>query len=199
MAGYGCFTTLLAFACATGNAARSDVRLPREGPHVSSGLEGRIAPFPFCAPAGPEVCLDGVDNNCNGVFEEGCGVTQGTVQFFVAWKRSDVDVDLVVVDPSGATAELGAISKGGLIKERECPGKSEAVCKGGPYENVVLVASRAPMPGRYRVEVSAEPTPADPVEIVLAGRLGAQIIWEQFTLAYDVTERTFDWSLNGVE
>src|SRR5690606_7042090 len=103
----------------------------------------------------------------------------------------------VVVDPSGAAAELGAISKAGLLKERECPAKNETVCKVGAYENVVLVASREPMPGRYRVEVSAHPAPADAVTVVLAGRLGALLVSERFSLDLAVPERTFEWSLPG--
>ncbi len=188
---YCCFTVTCLCACAGVSRANPDA--------ATHPLEARESNQPFCAPHGPEICLDGLDNNCNGVFEEGCGVAQGTVQFFVAWKRSEVDVDLVVVDPSGATAELGAISKGGLLKERECPGKSEAVCKVGPYENVVLVASREPMAGRYRVQVSVEPAPAEPVSVVLAGRLGSQLVREQFALDYVVAQRTFAWSLSGVE
>jgi hypothetical protein len=152
----------------------------------------------FCAPHAPEVCLDGVDNNCNGLFEEGCGVAQGTVHFFISWKHPEVDVDLVVVDPSGATAELGAVSKGGLLKERECPGKGEASCKNGAYENVVAIASRDPMPGRYLVEITTDPAPSEAIEIVLAGRVGSRVVWEQFSLEPTVTERRFNWSLPGV-
>lgn len=149
-------------------------------------------------PQGPEVCLDGIDNNCNGLFEEGCGVAQGTIQFFVAWQRPEVDVDLVVVDPSGAAAEIGTISRGGLLKERECPAKGEKECKGGAYENVVLAASREPMPGRYRVEVNADPAPAEPVTVVLAGRLGSEMVWERFVLDATVPLRTFEWRLPSV-
>lgn len=144
------------------------------------------------------MCLDGIDNNCNGLFEEGCGVAQGTIHFFLAWQQPDVDLDLLVIDPSGAPAEGGAISRGGLLKERECPAKGEKECKGGAYENVVLVASREPMPGQYRVEVNADPAPTQPVTVVLAGRLGAQLVWERFVLDATVPVRTFDWSMPSV-
>jgi hypothetical protein len=153
----------------------------------------------FCAPQGPEICLDGRDNNCNGLFEEGCGVAQGTVQFFVAWQQPEVDIDLVVVDPSGTAAEVAAISRGGLMKDRECPGKSDSVCRGGAYENVVSVASSEPMSGKYVVTVSAEPPPAKPVHVVFAGRLGAKIIAQEFSLDAMVTERKFAWSLPDAE
>jgi hypothetical protein len=179
-------------------ACASPKRVPAGEAAASLKQTRESEPSAFCAPRGPEVCLDGVDNNCNGLSEEGCGVAQGTVHFFVSWKRPEVDIDLVVVDPSGATAEVGAVSRGGLLKERECPGKSEASCKEGVYENVVLVASRQPMPGRYRVEVTADPAPAEAVMVVLTGRLGSQLIREQFSLDSMVSTRKFDWSLPSV-
>src|SRR6516162_5067159 len=41
-----------------------------------------------CTPTGPELCFNAVDDNCNGVIDEGCGMATGPLQFTVAWGDS---------------------------------------------------------------------------------------------------------------
>ena len=38
-----------------------------------------------CTPSGPELCFNARDDNCNGIIDEGCGVSTGLVQFVIAW------------------------------------------------------------------------------------------------------------------
>src|SRR5687767_1469645 len=55
-----------------------------------------------CTPTGPELCFNANDDNCNGLIDEGCGVGTGVLQFMIAWGDSPADVDIVVIDPTGA-------------------------------------------------------------------------------------------------
>ena len=62
-----------------------------------------------CTPTGPEICFNAVDDNCNGVIDEGCGVLTGVLQFTIAWGDSPADVDLIVTDPDGERASLESL------------------------------------------------------------------------------------------
>jgi hypothetical protein len=149
-----------------------------------------------CAPAGPERCSDGRDNNCNGLVDEGCGIGSGLVQFLIAWEE-DADVDLEVTDPKGSQARVGGVSAAGLLKERDCPGRDDRRCRGVNTENVVLAANRDLMPGDYVVVVRLAPQrdSKTSVAVNLAGRLGPRTVDESFTLSADEPERVFTWSL----
>lgn len=127
-----------------------------------------------CVPTGVERCFDARDDNCNGVIDEGCGIATGLLQFTIAWDVPEADVDLQVRDPSGETAEAGAMTSSGLTKDRDCP---SAECQGQNVENVVLVdgdTPREPPRGRYRVAVRLEKLggAAPPVRVRLAARVG---------------------------
>src|SRR5688572_2583462 len=90
-----------------------------------------------CASLGYEICFNAQDDNCNGVAEEGCGIPTGVIQFLIAWDGAKADVDLNVVDPNGELIEGGKVSKSGLVKERDCPGRRQE-CRGKNLENVFL-------------------------------------------------------------
>jgi Putative metal-binding motif len=73
---------------------------------VSSGhakdLHEGVDPLKFeCSPAAQEVC-NAIDDNCNGVIDEGCGYSGGAVQVTIGWDTG-ADIDLYVTDPSGAS------------------------------------------------------------------------------------------------
>ncbi len=124
-----------------------------------------------CVVSGPEICFNATDDNCNGLLDEGCGVRMGLVQFMAAWSDPDVDVDLVVTDPSGEVAQAGQVTRSGLTLQQDCPGK-QGLCYGQNYENVYL-DGKAATPGHYRVTVRLEShTGAEPPIVV---RIGARI------------------------
>lgn len=149
-----------------------------------------------CAPGGPELCSDARDNNCNGLADEGCGITSGLVQFLIAWS-DDTDVDLEVTDPRGSQARIGAVSSSGLIKDRDCPGRDERRCRGVNTENVVLAANRELEVGEYVVVVRLAPhqEPKTPVVVNVSGRLGTRSLSETVTLTHTEPQRVFAWRL----
>jgi len=125
-----------------------------------------------CIPTGPERCFDARDDNCNGIIDEGCGISTGLVQFAIAWEEPNADVDLNVTDPNGELVEVGRVAKSGLRKEKDCPGR-HSECRGQNLENVFLDEGDPPR-GEYRVRVrleklgGAEP----PIRITLGARVG---------------------------
>jgi hypothetical protein len=54
-----------------------------------------------CSPGARELC-NALDDDCNGIIDDGCGYDSGGVQITVSW-ASGADIDLYVTDPSGAT------------------------------------------------------------------------------------------------
>jgi hypothetical protein len=119
-----------------------------------------------CTPTGPELCFNAVDDNCNGVIDEGCGVGTGTLQFAIAWNEEAADVDLSVVDPSGTP----------MKRDRNCPGDARKgeTCGGQNTENVFFEGLTPPH-GRYAVEVRlVDPHGArTPIEVRYSQRIGA--------------------------
>lgn len=135
---------------------------------ASTGVELETA----CAPTGVELCFDALDNNCNGVIDEGCGLQTGILQFAIAWQEPGVDVDLNVTGPDGELARFDEPTESGLLKDRDCPGNDNR-CQGQNVENVFL-AEGAPRRGRYRVVVRLEDLgdAAGPIRVRLSARIG---------------------------
>jgi hypothetical protein len=125
-----------------------------------------------CTPSGPELCFNAVDDNCNGILDEGCGVRNGLVQFAIGWDEPHADVDLNVTDPAGVLIEVGRAAASGLVKERDCPG-AENECRGQNMENVFLEEGE-PVRGPYRVRVQLEKLGGanPPIRVRLWARVG---------------------------
>lgn len=135
-----------------------------------------------CAVRSLETCFNALDDDCNGLVDEGCGLPNGALQIVVAWAEPEVDVDLVVSDPNGERVQPGQYTALGLTKDRDCPGEQDD-CGGQNFE----VATSGPqLPrGTYRVELVLDRPPSDQtdVSIVIGGHWGAQQIRGKFVLS----------------
>jgi hypothetical protein len=150
-----------------------------------------------CTPTGPELCFNAVDDNCNGVIDEGCGLQTGLLQFVIAWGASPADVNLVVVTPQNERVpdERTRSTASGFHLDRDCPG--DEGCSGQNVENVYFDGPEPPR-GRYTVEISladlhgAEP----PVKVHFGARLGSQSIGFDVDLSPgDDARKTFSFDL----
>jgi tRNA (guanosine-2'-O-)-methyltransferase len=145
-----------------------------------------------CTPTGPELCFNAIDDNCNGVIDEGCGVQTGLLQFTIAWGASAADVNLHVVTPDHERVpnERARSTASGFHLDRDCPG--EDGCGGQNIENVYFDGPE-PVRGHYAVEIAlvdlhgAEP----PVRVRFGARLGGRVVGFDVDLApgEDATKR----------
>jgi hypothetical protein len=128
-----------------------------------------------CTPTGPELCFNAIDDNCNGIIDEGCGVGTGVLQFTIAWREETADVNLRVTDPSGGVVDAKQrATRGGLRLDRDCPGVTES-CGGQNTENVFFEGLDPPR-GHYKVEVAlGDPHGAAlPIIVHFGARIGSQ-------------------------
>lgn len=117
------------------------------------------------------MCFNALDDDDNGLLEEGCGVPQGTPQFVLSWDEPSADVDLWVSDARGEVARFGSATNTGLTKTTQCPNEADT-CLGQPRENVVLQEWSDEAAGRYAVRVRLESLGAAAPPIV--ARLGVK-------------------------
>lgn len=192
MASFGWLFALALSGCAnaSGGAAKA-----KEARSTGADVQLGFAPLGACVTTSPEVCFNATDDNCNGIVDEGCGVRSGLLQFVIAWPEPNIDVDLEVRDPDEHLAEVGGTSVSGLIKERDCPGRSNE-CRGLNFENVVLEAGRELVRGTYVVTVRAEDLgDSEGVDVALAVRFGPKHFATRLRLTHDKEERRFALAL----
>lgn len=181
------------------SGCRTSARAPSSGsaPHADASAVVPVVDGP-CVPSGPELCFNALDDNCNGLLDEGCGVRSGLVHFMAAWAEADVDVDLHVTDPGGEVAEVGHVSERGLTKQQDCPG-GQSLCYGQNYESVYL-EGEDPAPGVYEVRIrlddlgSAEP----PIAVRVGARLGDATSNTVIHLLHEKDERILSYRLPEV-
>lgn len=65
-------------------------------------ISGNPDPMPTQCEAGAHETCNALDDDCNGIIDDGCGYQTGAVQVTVSWD-SGADIDLYVTDPSGET------------------------------------------------------------------------------------------------
>jgi tRNA (guanosine-2'-O-)-methyltransferase len=130
-----------------------------------------------CTPTGPELCFNAIDDNCNGVIDEGCGAQTGLLQFIIAWGSSPADVNLVVATPGGERVPDGRnrSTPSGFHLDRDCP--SDDGCRGQNTENVYFDGTDVPR-GHYVVEVTLDALNGaeTPVNVRLGARLGSRSV-----------------------
>lgn len=153
---------------------------------------GVIAVQQACTPGAPEQC-NGLDDNCNGVIDEGCGYQTGNIQVTAAWNSSS-DIDLHVVDPMGEEIYYGHRNSGsGGVLDRD----ANAACSVSPptVENVYWPS--APPSGQYRVRVVAyDMCGSGNTPVTLSIAVGGRVVGA-YTLnfTYDRQEFTIPFNL----
>ena len=152
-----------------------------------------------CTPTGPEQCFNAVDDNCNGIIDEGCGVGTGVLQFTIAWGDNPADVDLVVTDPTGARVFEGNRSLAtGLRLDRDCPGPPNGAegCNGQNIENVFF-DGQEPLRGRYLVEIKLTDLRGapSPVNVRFGARVGSRSFGADVALSVGDDKKAFTFDL----
>jgi hypothetical protein len=173
------FPLACAVACAP-QAARAPVDV------VATNMVGPTgAPLTqACTPTGPELCFNAVDDNCNGVIDEGCGLQTGILQFTIAWSPSAADVNLSLVAPGDEHLPNGRerSTRSGFHLDRDCPGDDG--CGGQNVENLYFDGQEPPR-GPYEVDVTlVDLHGADsPVLVHFGARLGSRTVGFDMSLA----------------
>lgn len=136
-----------------------------------------------CNAKGVEICFNAVDDNCDGLVDEGCGLATGALQIVAAWDHAFADVELEVTDPTGEVVKVGRVTAAGLTKDRNCPGQADD-CGGQNFEVVSSVAETLQL-GRYRVVLRLErPTLDMPsVRVQIGGHVGQDPLSGQVELS----------------
>jgi tRNA (guanosine-2'-O-)-methyltransferase len=151
-------------------------------PQVESGV---VVVESSCTQGAQEAC-NGLDDNCNGQIDEGCGYQSGNVQITLAW-QTGADIDLHVFDPAGEEINYAhtASASGGNL-DHDGRGNCTPREANNTIENVFW---QTPPSGTYRVMLHYYGecnSGAGPTQSTLSISVGGQIIGAyQYTLNPD--------------
>jgi hypothetical protein len=144
-----------------------------------------------CSPNAPEV-LNGIDDNCNGLIDEGF-VGTGNLQITLGW-NTPADLDLYVDDPTGTTISYSNTqSPSGGFLDRDARG---ACTDSQTGENVFW--SGTPPAGHYAIRVNyySPCESAGPTTFVLSVSYAGQIVGAyQFTISPEETVEVASFDL----
>jgi tRNA (guanosine-2'-O-)-methyltransferase len=127
-----------------------------------------------CTPTGPELCFNAIDDNCNGIIDEGCGQNTGQLQFMIAWGDSKANVDLEVDGVGGKVGPDNPSTQSGLQYEKDCPGLNGGEsCNGQNVENIYFNGTAEPPKGKYEVRVILKALNGAPTPVLV--RWGARV------------------------
>lgn len=164
-----------------------------EGPkHVST--PAGVSFSTVCTPTGAEICFNAVDDNCNGVIDEGCGMGTGVLQWEIAWGDSPAEVELVVTDPAGdRLTDANRSTPSGLHLDHVCPKDG---CHGQNVDNVFF-EGRDPPQGHYTVAVKLiDPKGATlPLKVQFGWKVGGRSSGAELLIASPDDKKEFSFEL----
>ncbi|HXX70262.1 MAG TPA: hypothetical protein VEK07_23990 [Polyangiaceae bacterium] len=183
-------------SCSTAPPASSPVPGPNLQPTNLTAPPGTTL-VQACTPTGPELCFNAIDDNCNGVIDEGCGEPTGVLQFTIAWGDSPADVNLTLVTPAQerVPSPRSRSTPTGFHIDRDCP--NDEGCGGQNVENVYFDGLDPPR-GRYKAEIDlADPHGAElPVKVRFGARIGGRVLGFDLELTPgDDAKKTFAFDL----
>ncbi len=125
------------------------VQVTAPQPQVATGVSVVTT---SCTQGAPEVC-NGLDDDCDGQIDEGCGYSSGNIQITLAW-NTGADLDLYVTDPAGETISYSHThSASGGTLDHDARGQCRPNDQNNHIENTYWNAQQHPPSGTYQVAV----------------------------------------------